>query len=107
MADAQVRREADQEVVQLAAQQIQQHYDEEEDADENMPMAQILTPTAAPDRSSIVYPTFGRHDFQLRANLINLFSNNLKFYGNIHEILKTDLSRFLRMCHNFQFQGGE
>ncbi|KAL2455731.1 RING-H2 finger protein ATL63 [Abeliophyllum distichum] len=48
-----------------------------------MPMAQFLTPTAAPGRSSIVYPAFGWNGVQLRANLINLFSNNLQFYGKL------------------------
>ncbi|KAL2497635.1 Uncharacterized protein Adt_23185 [Abeliophyllum distichum] len=109
MAEAQVRLAAKQEairaaaveVVQLTAQQIQQHDDKEEDDCGNMPMAQFLTPVAGPDRSSIVYPAFGRHDFQLRVDLINLFSNNLQFYRNVHESLNTRLSRFLQMCHNF------
>ncbi|KAL2454787.1 Uncharacterized protein Adt_47712 [Abeliophyllum distichum] len=116
MADEQIRREIEQqaarvaamEAARLAAQEIQQHEEEEEeydDDDENMPMAQFLTPEAAPDRSSIVYPAFGRNDFQLRADLINLFSNHMQFYGKATENPNTHLSRFLRMCQNFQFQG--
>ncbi|KAL2527146.1 Uncharacterized protein Adt_12200 [Abeliophyllum distichum] len=111
MADAQLRREAEEaarvaavEAARLAAQQIQPHNEEEDDDDGNMPMAQFLTPVAAPDRSSIIYPAFGRNDFQLRADLINLFSNNLQFYGKANENPNTHLSRFLRMCRNFQFQ---
>ncbi|KAL2471658.1 Uncharacterized protein Adt_39794 [Abeliophyllum distichum] len=117
MADEQIRREIEQQTARvaamkearLAAQQIQQHEDEEEDDDDdddgNMTMAQFLTPAAAPDRSSIVYPAFGRNDFQLMADLIDLFSNHLQFYGKATENPNTHLSRFLRMCHNFQFQG--
>ncbi|KAL2532014.1 Uncharacterized protein Adt_05365 [Abeliophyllum distichum] len=111
MADAQLRREAKRATrvaamaARLAAQQIQPHNVEEEDDDGNMPMAQFLTPAATLDRSSIVYPAFSRNDFQLRADLINLFSNNLEFYGKANENPNTHLSRFLRMCRNFQFQG--
>ncbi|KAL2492767.1 Uncharacterized protein Adt_28395 [Abeliophyllum distichum] len=114
MTDAQVRREIEQEAaraaaveaVRLAAQQIQQHEEEEDDDDDgNMPIAQFLTPAAASDRSSIVYLAFCRNDFQLRTDLINLFSNNLQFYGKANENSNTHLSRFLRMCRNFQFQG--
>ncbi|KAL2481220.1 Uncharacterized protein Adt_34186 [Abeliophyllum distichum] len=114
MADEQIRREIEQQIARVAAieaarlavQRIQQHEEEEEDDDDgNMPMAQFLTPAAAPDRSSIVYPAFGRNDFQLRANLINLFSNHMQFNGKATENPNTHLSRFLRMCHNFQFQG--
>ncbi|KAL2543354.1 Uncharacterized protein Adt_04332 [Abeliophyllum distichum] len=113
MADEQIRREIEQQTARaaaveadrLAAQQIQQHEEEEEDDDGNMLMAQFLTQAAAPDRSSIVYPAFGRNDFQLRADLINLFSNHLQFYGKANENPNTHLSRFLRMSHNFQFQG--
>ncbi|KAL2491300.1 Uncharacterized protein Adt_26928 [Abeliophyllum distichum] len=113
MADEQIRREIEQqtarvaamEVVRLAAQQIQQHEEEEEENDDdddgNMPMTQFLTPAAASNRSSIVYPAFGRNNFQLRADLINLFSNHLQFYGKVTENPNTHLSRFLRMCHNF------
>ncbi|KAL2497859.1 Uncharacterized protein Adt_23409 [Abeliophyllum distichum] len=106
MADEQIRREIEQqaarvaamEAARLAAHEIQQHEEEEEDDDGddgNMPMAQFLTPAAAPDRSSIVYPAFGRNDFQLRADLINLFSNHLQFYGKTNENPNTHLSRFL------------
>ncbi|KAL2542843.1 Uncharacterized protein Adt_03821 [Abeliophyllum distichum] len=105
MTDEQIRREIEQQTVRvaameaarLAAQQIQQHEKEENDDgdDGNMPMAQFLTSAAAPDRSSIVYPTFGRNDFQLRADLINLFSNHLQFYGKANENANTHLSRFL------------
>ncbi|KAL2517475.1 Uncharacterized protein Adt_13722 [Abeliophyllum distichum] len=113
MADEQIRREIEQQtaivasmkVARLAAQQIQQHEEEEDDDDGNMPMAQFLTPTAVPDRSSIVYPAFGRNDFQLKTDLINLFSNHLQFYRKATENSNTHFSRFLRMCHNFQFQG--
>ncbi|KAL2531697.1 Uncharacterized protein Adt_05048 [Abeliophyllum distichum] len=109
MADEQVRREIEQETAseaaRLAAQQIQQHEEEEEDDDGNMPMAQFLTPEATPDRLSIVYPAFGRNDFQLRADLINLFSNHLQFCGKVNENPNTHISRFLRMSHNFPFQG--
>ncbi|KAL2534457.1 Uncharacterized protein Adt_07808 [Abeliophyllum distichum] len=109
MADDQIRREIEQETARaaaveaarLAAQQIQQHEEEEEDGDGNKPMAQFLTPAAAPDRSSIVYPAFGRNDFQLRANLINPFTNHLQFYGKGNENPNTHISRFLRMSHNF------
>ncbi|KAL2540253.1 Uncharacterized protein Adt_01231 [Abeliophyllum distichum] len=111
MADAQIRREAEEatraaavEEVQLAAKQIQPHNEEEEDDEGNMPMTQFLTPAAAPDRSSIIYPAFGRNDFQLRADLINLFSNNLQLYGKANENSNAHLSRFLQMCRNFQFQ---
>ncbi|KAL2518090.1 Uncharacterized protein Adt_14337 [Abeliophyllum distichum] len=100
MVDEQIRREIEQqaarvaamEAARLAAHEIQQ-YEEEEDEDdgddENMPMAQFLTPAAAPNRSSIVYISF---------------SNHLQFYGKTNENPNTHLSRFLRMCHNFQFQ---
>ncbi|KAL2512797.1 Uncharacterized protein Adt_18397 [Abeliophyllum distichum] len=110
MADAQITIEAGQEtarvttteVARLEIWQIQQN-DEEvvEDDDGNILMAQFLTPATAPDHSSIVYHAFGRHEFQLRADLINLFSNNLQLYGKSHENLNTHLSRFLRMCRNF------
>ncbi|KAL2532242.1 Uncharacterized protein Adt_05593 [Abeliophyllum distichum] len=119
MADEQIRREIEQqaarvaamEAARLAVKQIQQQEEEEEEEEEeddddgNIPMAQFLTPAAAPDRSSIVYLAFGRNDFQLRTDLINLFSNHLQFYGKANENSNTHLSRFLRMCHNFQFQG--
>ncbi|KAL2512726.1 Uncharacterized protein Adt_18326 [Abeliophyllum distichum] len=110
MADTQIRREVDQEAarataveaVQLAVQQIQQHHDDDDD-DGNMPMAQFLTQAAVLDCSSIVYPAFGQHGFQFKVDLINRFSNNLQFYGKVHEKSKTHLSRFIWMCHNFQF----
>ncbi|KAL2466165.1 Uncharacterized protein Adt_42016 [Abeliophyllum distichum] len=102
MADEQLRREAEEatrvaaiEASRLAAQQIQPHNEEEDDDDGNMPMAQFLTLAAAPDRSSIVHPSFGQNDFQLRADMINLFSNNLQFYGKANENPNTHLSRFL------------
>ncbi|KAL2512673.1 Uncharacterized protein Adt_18273 [Abeliophyllum distichum] len=112
MADAQLRREAEEaarativETVRLSAQQIQQPEEEDDDDDGNMPMAQFLTPTSDPDHLSIVYPAFGRNNFQLRADLINIFSNNLQFYRKVNENPNTHLSRFLQMCRNFQFQG--
>ncbi|KAL2480146.1 Uncharacterized protein Adt_33112 [Abeliophyllum distichum] len=113
MADEQVRKKIKQEAAKaaameaarLAAHQIQQHEEEEDDDDGNMPMAQFLTPAVAPDRSSIVYLAFGQNDFQLRADLINLFSNHLQFYGKANENPNTHISRYLRMSHNFQFQG--
>ncbi|KAL2532972.1 Uncharacterized protein Adt_06323 [Abeliophyllum distichum] len=113
MADAQVKRKAKQEVVraaavvavQLAILQVQQSDDEEEkNGDGNMPIAQFLTPVVAPDLSSIVYPTFGRHDLQLRVWPDQSFINNLQFYVKAHENLNTLLSEFLWMCRNFQFQ---
>ncbi|KAL2498290.1 Uncharacterized protein Adt_23840 [Abeliophyllum distichum] len=110
MTEAQIRREAEEaarvatiEATRLVAQQIQPHNEEEEDDDGNMPKAHFLTLAAAPDHSSIVYPDFGRNDFQLRTDLINLFSNNLQFYGKANENPNTHLSRFLQMCRNFQF----
>ncbi|KAL2466010.1 Uncharacterized protein Adt_41861 [Abeliophyllum distichum] len=119
MADEQIRREIEQqtarvaavEVARLVAQQIEQHEEEEEEDDDdddddgNMPMVQFLTPAAAPNRSSIVYPAFGQNEFQLRADLINLFNNHLQFYGKANENPNTHISRFLRMTKNFQFQG--
>ncbi|KAL2498086.1 Uncharacterized protein Adt_23636 [Abeliophyllum distichum] len=105
MVDTQVRREPEEaaraavvEATRLVAQQIQQQEEKEEeeeddddDDDGNMPMAQFLTPVAALDDSSIFYPAFGQNDFQLRADLISLFSNNLKFFGrNVPTIYAED-----------------
>ncbi|KAL2526509.1 Retrotrans gag domain-containing protein [Abeliophyllum distichum] len=91
------------EATPLATQQIQHHGIVEIDKGDFL-VSQFFTPVADLERSNIVCPNFRQSDFQLRADLINLFSNNLQFYGNTNENPNTHISRFIRMCQNFEFQ---
>ncbi|KAL2512718.1 Uncharacterized protein Adt_18318 [Abeliophyllum distichum] len=50
----------------------------------------------------IVDPPYGHDNFQLRPDVMNLFSNNLPFYGMIDENLHYHISRFDEYCGNFQ-----
>ncbi|KAL2532755.1 Uncharacterized protein Adt_06106 [Abeliophyllum distichum] len=110
MADEQIRREIEQQTTRaaavkaarLVAQQIQQHEEEEEDDDDgNMPIAQFLTLAVAPDRSSIVYPAFGRNDFQLRTDMINLEWLDSEPHASI--ATWDDLAR--KFCNKYFFTG--
>ncbi|XP_052197378.1 uncharacterized protein LOC127804544 [Diospyros lotus] len=68
-------------------------------------MGDFMMPPVVENRSSIVYPPYGHDNFQLRPDVINLFSNNIPFYGRIDENPHYHLSRFLEYCGNFKYQG--
>ncbi|KAL2465745.1 Uncharacterized protein Adt_41596 [Abeliophyllum distichum] len=57
------------------------------------------------NRSSTIYPHFGLKNFQLRSDVINLFSNNLSFYERTDENAHYHLSRFIEYCENFKYHG--
>ncbi|XP_052198255.1 uncharacterized protein LOC127805537 [Diospyros lotus] len=68
-------------------------------------MGDFMMPPVVENRSSIVYPPYGHDNIQLRPDVINLFSNNIPFYGRIDENPHYHLSRFLEYCGNFKYQG--
>ena len=41
----------------------------------------FMMPPIIKNRSSIIYPSYRHDNFQLRLDVINLFSNNIPFYG--------------------------
>ncbi|XP_052172112.1 uncharacterized protein LOC127788032 [Diospyros lotus] len=57
------------------------------------------------NRSSIIYPSYRHDNFQLRPDVINLFSNNIHFYGRNDKNPHYHLSCFLEYCGNFEYQG--
>ncbi|KAL2491590.1 Uncharacterized protein Adt_27218 [Abeliophyllum distichum] len=48
-------------------------------------MGEYMMPPIVENRSSIIYPPYGHDNFQLRPDVMNLFSNNLSFYGMTDE----------------------
>ncbi|KAL2486799.1 Uncharacterized protein Adt_31555 [Abeliophyllum distichum] len=100
MADAQVRREAEQEVARatiakatrLAIQKIHQNDDDDEDDDENMTMAQFLTFAATPNHSSIVYPTFVLGKVKTTTASLQLADRSIKHPQGVvkDELIKLD-----------------
>ncbi|KAL2474289.1 Uncharacterized protein Adt_35025 [Abeliophyllum distichum] len=59
------------------------------------------------NQSSIIYLPYGHDNFQLRSDVINLFSNNLPFYfyGRTDENPHYHISRFDEYCENFKYHG--
>ncbi|KAL2527606.1 Uncharacterized protein Adt_12660 [Abeliophyllum distichum] len=82
------------EAARLAAQQIQQHEEEEDDG--NMPMAQFLTPAVAPDLDSSANGSIANKNvneawdlYKLKANTQTTFSSDRttpRKVAGIHEI---------------------
>ncbi|XP_052204069.1 uncharacterized protein LOC127809347 [Diospyros lotus] len=68
-------------------------------------MGDFMMPPVVENRSSIVYPPYGHDNFQLRPDVINLFSNNIPFYGRSDENPHYHLAHFLEYCGNFKYQG--
>ncbi|XP_052197380.1 uncharacterized protein LOC127804545 [Diospyros lotus] len=68
-------------------------------------MGDFMMPPLIENRSSIIYPPYGHENFQLRPDVINLFANNIPFYGMSEENPHYHLSRFLEYCGNFKYQG--
>ncbi|KAL2513065.1 Uncharacterized protein Adt_18665 [Abeliophyllum distichum] len=57
------------------------------------------------NRSSMIYPYFRLNNFQLRLDVINLFLNNLPFYGRTNENPHYHLSRFIEYSGKFKYHG--
>ncbi|KAL2518568.1 Retrotrans gag domain-containing protein [Abeliophyllum distichum] len=57
------------------------------------------------NRSSIIYLPYGHDNFQLRPDVMNLFSNNLSFYGRTDENTHYHISRFDEYSRNFKYHG--
>ena len=64
-----------------------------------------MIPPVIKNCSGIVYPPYGHDNFQLRPDVINLFSNNIPFYGRSDKNPHYHLSHFLEYCGNFKYQG--
>jgi len=68
-------------------------------------MGDFMMPLVIENRSSIIYLPYGHENFQLRPDVINLFANNIPFYGMSEENPHYHLSRFLEYYGNFKYQG--
>ncbi|XP_052179914.1 uncharacterized protein LOC127793168 [Diospyros lotus] len=68
-------------------------------------MRDFMMPPVVENRSSVVYLPYRHDNFQLRLDVINLFSNNIPFYERSDENSHYHLSRFLEYCGNFKYQG--
>ncbi|KAL2531618.1 Retrotrans gag domain-containing protein [Abeliophyllum distichum] len=66
-------------------------------------MGEYMMPPIVENRSSIIYPPYGHDNFQLRPDVMNLFSNNLPFYGSTDENPHYHISRFDEYCGNFKY----
>ncbi|KAL2542325.1 Uncharacterized protein Adt_03303 [Abeliophyllum distichum] len=65
-------------------------------------MGEYMMPPMVKNWSSIIYLPYGHDNFQLRPDVINLFSNSLSFYGRTNENLYYHISRFDEYCRNFK-----
>ncbi|KAL2533230.1 Retrotrans gag domain-containing protein [Abeliophyllum distichum] len=68
-------------------------------------MGEYMMPLIVENQSSIIYPPYGHDNFQLRPDVINLFSNNLQFYGKTDKNPHYHISRFIEYCENFKHHG--
>ncbi|KAL2485414.1 Uncharacterized protein Adt_30170 [Abeliophyllum distichum] len=68
-------------------------------------MGEYVMPLIVKNWSSIVYPPYGHDNFQLRLDVMNLFLNNLPFYGIIDENLHYHIFCFDKYCRNFKYHG--
>ncbi|KAL2526155.1 Uncharacterized protein Adt_11209 [Abeliophyllum distichum] len=59
-------------------------------------MGEYMMPPIVENRSIIIYLPYGYDNFQLRPDVINLFSNNLHFYGRTDENLHFHHSHFMK-----------
>ncbi|KAL2498120.1 Uncharacterized protein Adt_23670 [Abeliophyllum distichum] len=73
--------------------------------EQNILMGEYMMPSIVENRSSIIYPPYGHDNFQLKSDVINLFSNNLPLYGRIDENPYYHISRFNKYCGNFKYYG--
>ncbi|KAL2526390.1 uncharacterized protein Adt_11444 [Abeliophyllum distichum] len=49
-------------------------------------LGEYMMPPIVENRSSIIHPSYGHDNFQLRPDVINVFSNNLPFLGELIKI---------------------
>ncbi|KAL2512156.1 Uncharacterized protein Adt_17756 [Abeliophyllum distichum] len=66
-------------------------------------MGEYMMPPIVENQSRIIYPPYGHDNFQLRPDVMNLFSNNLSFYGSTDENPHYHISRFDEYCGNFKY----
>ncbi|KAL2513317.1 Uncharacterized protein Adt_18917 [Abeliophyllum distichum] len=68
-------------------------------------MGEYMMPLIVENRSSIIYLPYRHDNFQLRLAVMNLFLNNLPFYGRTDENPHYHISRFDEYCRNFKYHG--
>ncbi|KAL2492414.1 Retrovirus-related Pol polyprotein from transposon 17.6 [Abeliophyllum distichum] len=68
-------------------------------------MSEYMMPPIVENQFNIVYLPYGHDNFQLRPDVINLFSNNLLFYGMTDENSHYHISRFDEYYRNFKYHG--
>ncbi|KAL2526682.1 Retrotrans gag domain-containing protein [Abeliophyllum distichum] len=66
-------------------------------------MGEYMMPPIVENQFNIVYPSYRHNNFQLRLEVMNLFSDNLPFYGMTNENLHYHISRFDEYCRNFKY----
>lgn len=73
--------------------------------EEDMLFRDFLNRPVVENQAGIIYPSYGHPNFQLRPDVINLFSNSLSFYGRIDENPHAHIARFMEIVSNFTYEG--
>ncbi|KAL6582327.1 hypothetical protein OROMI_006341 [Orobanche minor] len=71
--------------------------------EDNMLFGEFMNPPSLSVQTSVIYPPFGVDNFQIRPDVINLFSNNNSFYGRTDENPYLHINRFVEVCGNFKY----
>ncbi|KAL6573188.1 hypothetical protein OROMI_012804 [Orobanche minor] len=71
--------------------------------EDNMLFGEFMIPPSLSVQTSVIYPPFGVDNFQIRPDVINLFSNNNSFYGRTDENPYLHINRFVEVCGNFKY----
>ncbi|KAL2497361.1 Retrotrans gag domain-containing protein [Abeliophyllum distichum] len=66
-------------------------------------MGEYLMPLIVENWSSKIYPPYGHDIFQMRPDMINLFSNNMPFYGRTDKNPHYHICHFDEYCRNFKY----
>ncbi|XP_022855443.1 uncharacterized protein LOC111376700 [Olea europaea var. sylvestris] len=72
--------------------------------EEDMLFGDFMNPPVVENESSIVCPPYGHPNFQLRPDVISLFSNTIPFYGRIDENPRSHVARFIENVGNFKYE---
>lgn len=73
--------------------------------EEDMLFRDYLNRPVVENQGGIIYPSYGHPNFQLRPDVINLFSSNISFYGRLDENPYNHIARFMEMVSNFTYEG--
>lgn len=65
----------------------------------------FVNPSIVENQSSIVYLSYDHSNFQLRSDVINLFSNTTSFYGRITKNVHSHVVGFMEISSNFKYEG--